>query len=85
MMKLANELWYYVNHVSNKLRKYIQVEPTMMPFISPSCAVYGLFVVNNPDSKVQGAYMGPTWGQQDPGGPHVGPMNFAIREDLVPW
>ena len=23
-------------------------------------------------------FMGPTWGRQDPGGPHVGPMNFAI-------
>ena len=23
-------------------------------------------------------YMGPIWGRQDPGGPHVGPMNFAI-------
>ena len=23
-------------------------------------------------------FMGPIWGQQDPGGPHVGPMNFAI-------
>ena len=22
--------------------------------------------------------MGPTWGWQDPGGPHVGGMNFAI-------
>ena len=22
--------------------------------------------------------MGPTWGRQVPGGPHVGPMNFAI-------
>ena len=22
--------------------------------------------------------MGPVWGRQDPGGPHVGPMNFAI-------
>ena len=31
-----------------------------------------------PDSKVHGANMGPTWGRQDPGGPHVGPMNFAI-------
>ena len=30
------------------------------------------------DSKVHGAIMGPTWGRQDPGGPHVGPMNFAI-------
>ena len=80
-MKLSSELWYYVNHVSNKVRKDIRVEPTMMPFISPSCAD----VVNNPDSKVHGAYMGPTWGRQDPSGPHVGLMNFAIREDLVPW
>ena len=39
-------------------------------------------VVNSdyPDSKVHGANMGPIWGRQDPGGPHVGPMNFAIRE-----
>ena len=35
---------------------------------------------DNPDNKVHGAYMGPTWGRQHPGGPHVGPMNFAIRE-----
>ena len=33
---------------------------------------------NIPDSKVHGANMGPIWGQPDPGGPHVGPMNFAI-------
>ena len=35
----------------------------------------------NPDSKVHGASMGPIWGRQDPGGPHVGPMNFTIWED----
>ena len=31
-----------------------------------------------PDSKVHGANMGPIWGQQNPGGPYVGPMNFVI-------
>ena len=31
-----------------------------------------------PDSKVPEANMGPIWGRWDPGGPHVGPMNFAI-------
>ena len=31
-----------------------------------------------PDSKVYGANIGPTWGRQDPGGLHVGPMNLAI-------
>ena len=33
---------------------------------------------NYPDSKVHGANMGPIWGRQDPGGPHVDRMNFAI-------
>ena len=37
---------------------------------------------NIPDSKVRGANMGPIWGRQDPGGPHVGPMNFAIWDIL---
>ena len=32
----------------------------------------------SPDSKVDGANMGAIWGRGDPGGPHVGPMNFAI-------
>ena len=27
--------------------------------------------------------MGPIWGRQDPGGPHVGPMNFAIWDVVV--
>ena len=31
-----------------------------------------------PDIKAYEANMGPIWGRQDPGGPHVGPMNFAI-------
>ena len=31
-----------------------------------------------PDSKAHGANMGPIWGRQNPGGPHVGPMNLAI-------
>ena len=37
---------------------------------------------DNPDSKVHGANMGPIWGRQDPGGPHVGPKNFAIWEEI---
>ena len=31
-----------------------------------------------PDSNVHGANIGPIWVRQDPGGPHVGPMRFAI-------
>ena len=38
---------------------------------------------NCPDSKVHGANIGPIWGRQDPGGPHVGPMNFAIWDNAT--
>ena len=36
--------------------------------------------VNIPDSKVHEANMGPIWVQSAPDGPHVGPMNLAIRD-----
>ena len=36
------------------------------------------------DSKTHGANMGPNWGRQDPGGPHVDPMNLAIW-DVYIW
>ena len=42
------------------------------------CLMYWRY--HSPDSKVYGANMGPIWGRQDPGGPHVVPMNFAIWE-----
>ena len=37
----------------------------------------------DPHNKVHGANMRPIWGRQDPGGPHVGPMNFAILEGFA--
>ena len=38
---------------------------------------YGFYLLI-PDSKIHSAHMGPIWGRQEPGGPHVGPMNVAI-------
>ena len=34
----------------------------------------------SPDCKVHITIMGPTWVLLVPGGPHAGPINFAIRE-----
>ena len=34
---------------------------------------------NYPDNKVHGANMGPIWGRQGPGGPHVGTRHFTVR------
>ena len=40
------------------------------------------------DSKVHEANMGPIWGQKDPGGPHVCPVNFAfwvLHESIITY
>ena len=39
---------------------------------------YDIFLKITPDGKVHRANIGPIWDWQDPGGPHVGPMNFAF-------
>ena len=49
----------------------------------PDDAYSSALVHTIPDSKVHGANMGPIWGRQDPGGPHVGPMTFAIWDGLT--
>ena len=43
-----------------------------------------LGIANIPHCKVHGANMGPIWDRQDPGVPHVGPMNFAIWDSFLP-
>ena len=42
-------------------------------------SLYQYFFNNHvPDSKVHGTNMGPIWDQQDPGGPHISPMDIVI-------
>ena len=48
----------------------------------PSCSSHpgsNFAADRDPDSKVHGANKGPTWDLSAPYGPHVGPMNLAIR------
>ena len=47
-------------------------------FFNHALSWYIGIIIVIPDSKVHGANTGPIWGRQDPGGPHVGPMNLAI-------
>ena len=51
---------------------------TMQIWLNQQTKRYESSNTNTPNSKVHRANMGPIWGRQDPGGPHVGPMNFAI-------
>ena len=47
--------------------------------ISEDTGHYSPMTYTSPDSKVHGANMGPTWVLSAPGGPHVCPINLAIR------
>ena len=55
---------------------FVQMDNDVVGSIIMAVSIY--YGHEFPDSKVHGAKMGPIWGQQDPGGPHVVPMNVAI-------
>ena len=57
---------------------YLQQNPDYAQSADSISGFIGMIFVTCSYSKVHGANMGPLWDQQDPGGPHVGPMNFAI-------
>ena len=78
-------LWVYVviEYVVNS--KWFQISTslttTKKSWIHASTNLLGRYDI--PDSKVHGANMGPTWVLSAPDGPHVGPMNLAIRDGLI--
>ena len=53
------------------------------PYTNTSSSSRARRGINNPDSKVHGVNTGPTCVLAAPDGPHVGPMNLAIREHLI--
>ena len=79
----------YPLHVSKPSSTFILSQVALVSCFHPLCFWKDLnnlltfhicCLIFNPDSKVHGTNMGPIWGRQDPGGPDVGPMNFAIWE-----
>ena len=57
--------------------------PIMILFSSIWICMCVVWLGSYPDSKVHVANMGPTWGHQVPGGPHVGHMNLDIMVKLT--
>ena len=49
----------------------------LLGLLLPSCHLAAIV------GAIPWANMGPIWGQQDPGGPHIGPMNLAIWDDVI--
>ena len=67
-------IWYEIQDISHSTTvTYAKRWPELMRLTKDT----------NPDRKVHGANMRPTWVLSAPDGPHVGPMNFVIREILA--
>ena len=73
--------YYFVKHTVYKVRLITSSIPRIS-FVKTQFSGYlPMYPVRRqsiPESKVHGANIGPIWSPQDPGGPHVGPMNLAI-------
>ena len=65
---------------SRSICSNIHVPTGDIPYLAQESQVWNVVLIawSIPNSKVRGANMGPIWDRQDPGGPHVGPMNLAI-------
>ena len=61
---------------------YKTIESDTMTTTEPAEYCVEYTVCSKPDSKVHGANMGPNWVLSAPDGPHVDPMNLAIKEAL---
>ena len=66
---------FFIQHTNDKLRTKFKLRSITHPISHTRGRAI-------PDSKVHGAYMGPTWVLSAPDGPHVGPMNLAIGDAL---
>ena len=81
-MVRVNEVWRWCDNLIISMSRKCILSTFSMTMIDCIAATTYLAVDIQsdaiPDSKVYGANMGPTWGRQDPGGPHGGLMNLAI-------
>ena len=55
-------------------------EPTGLSYEQGEGLAMEMIYTHIPDSKIHGTNIGSAWILYDPGGPHVGPMNLAIRD-----
>ena len=62
---------------------YLPVLSSLDTEMAVTVAILPPSEIKPPDSKDHGANMGPSWGRQDPGGPHVGHINFAVWDLFI--
>ena len=72
----------------NYVYNVVDIEYLHLIFCSRPCKNifrFHLFYMNitYPDNKIHGTNIGPAWALSAPNGPHVGPMNLAIRNVII--
>ena len=77
-VEISHKFYGTVITFNSKRGAPVQISQCRPTSGSPLPSVCVLWDTSVPESKVHGASMGPIWGRQDPGGPHVGPMNCVI-------
>ena len=53
-------------------------------YFTPQGDIWGVCYVYLDDTRIA-RFMGPTWGRQDPGGPHVGHRNRVIWVNVMQY
>ena len=75
----ANTFWSMVAHKVVVVATYGAVSDDKVGIMA-NLVIYWNGFCTISDSNVHGANMGPTWVLSAPDGPHVGPINLAIRD-----
>ena len=83
--------WWYSNAIGMQSNMYInhkagvhRMQQRRINSTEGRGRTQRLIAKDTPDSKVHGANMGPIWGRQDPGGPHVGPKFCYLGHFMPP-
>ena len=76
MLGEDGRLNFYSTHLTDKYRE--ASKPRNIGLEKSDRSVIRQASQRHPDNKVHRADMGPTWGRQDPGRPHIGHMNLAL-------
>ena len=81
IMYLWKSYYTYAAYVYSNVQTFSK--PSFEAYCKFSAFIVNQLLFTSPDNKVHGANMGPTWVLSAPDGPHVGPMNLAIREGAL--
>ena len=74
---------FSISHTVSTITISVNSTSTISPGCTQMTLTESLAVDTVPDSKAHGANLGPVWVRQDPGRPHVGPMNLATCKAII--